>query len=341
MAGKRVRLIDVAEKAGVSRATASRVLSGVDRNVAPRLTQAVEEAARELGYVPHLSARALRTGHISTVGIVVPTLANPYFVALVDHLSNALEKRGIDLLIADSRNSVKREKSHLIRLSQGKVDALALVPVSYEHSHVGIEAAMKYVRVVQCDRYTRNSQAPAVVLDNDKAMSTLINYFNKIGRTNVVYVGAEIECSSGFERMNAFKKYVGDDSRLIITQSFSTSSGREAAKRLLASHVPCDAIICGADVLALGVHSSLQHKGCRFPDDYALASFDDSELVQLTDPQISSLHHPLEQMAEDTAALLFPSQEKNEHDQLYSYAPTFIERASTQEGCNNEIVLQP
>lgn len=327
---QRVRLIDVAEAAGVSRATASRVLSGSPRIVDPVLAERVWTVARRIGYRPHLSARALRTGQTGTLGIVVPTLTNPYFVALAEAFARQARDGGADLLIADSRNDVESEATHLRRLTDGRVDAIAVVPVSSAASGAAVREASGSVPVAQVDRSTEDGGTTAVVLDNAAGVRRLVDHLRDVGRTRLAYVGAETASSAGAERLAAFTELAGPDSPATLVSDFSTSAGREAARRLLDAGGDIDAVVCGADVLAVGVHSTLQRSGVSLPHDLALVSFDDSELLELTDPPITSLHPPIDEIAQRTLALLTGEDEAWREPHVERLAPGLVIRESTR-----------
>ncbi|MBM9463949.1 LacI family DNA-binding transcriptional regulator [Aeromicrobium sp. YIM 150415] len=327
---QRVRLIDVAEAADVSRATASRVLSGSPRNVDPVLAERVWAVARRIGYRPHLSARALRTGQTGTVGIVVPTLTNPYFVALAEAFAGESRDRGADLLIADSRNDVESEAAHLRRLTDGRVDAIAIVPVSYEDSGAALVEARDAVPLAQVDRRTRDGNTAAIVLDNITGVRLLIEHLREAGRERIAYVGAETASSSGAERLAAFTDIAGEHAPVTVVSEFSTSAGREAARHLLDSTTDIDAIVCGADVLAVGVHSTLQRSGVSLPGDIALVSFDDSELLELTDPPITSLSPPVGEIARRTTELLMGEGDAWREPSVERLVPGLVIRESTQ-----------
>mgnify|MGYP005984064879 CR=1 FL=1 len=327
---QRVRLIDVAEAAGVSRATASRVLSGSPRHVDPVLAERVWAVARRIGYRPHVSARALRTGQTGTIGIVVPTLANPYFVALAEAFASETRERGADLLIADSRNDLDSETTHLRRLADGRVDAIALVPVSYEDSGAALVEARDAVPIVQVDRRTRSGNTAAIVLDNVAGIRLLIDHLRSAGHERIAYVGAETASSSGAERLAAFSDLAAPGSPTTVVSEFSTSAGREAARHLLDSAADIDAIICGADVLAVGLHSTLQRSGVSLPGDIAVVSFDDSELLELTDPPITSLAPPVREIARRTAELVMGEGEDWREPTVERREPGLVVRESTR-----------
>jgi len=112
------------------------------------------------------------------------------------------------------------------------------------------------------------------------------------GRQRIVFVGAEQETSAGRERLAAFRARARPGDSEILLPHFSTSGGRDAATELLrAGNLP-DAALCSADVLAVGLLSTLLKEGVRVPDDIAITGFDGTDLLELIDPPISALHHP-------------------------------------------------
>ena len=295
---KRAKLSDVAKHAGVSIATASRVLSKAPRRVDPELANRVRNAADELGYQLDLTARALRTGKTGTIGIIVPSLANPYFVQLVDAIATAAHSFEAEVVTADSRNSIDFEADHLDRLSAGRVDSIVLVPVSSSESGEAIDLTLAKLPLVQIDRYAKETDCPAVVLDNYQAMQLLVDHLTDVGRTRPAFVGAESRSSSGSERLSAFREICGEESPALTLEEFSMSSGREAANMLMNSIDSIDSIICGADVLAIGLQATLQRSGLEVPSQISLCSFDNSEPLSLLNPAITSIIPPLNVMAE-------------------------------------------
>ncbi|WP_404869936.1 LacI family DNA-binding transcriptional regulator [Kitasatospora griseola] len=322
------RLLDVAAAAGVSRATASRVLAGTPRNVDPELARRVEDAARELGYRTNHSARALRTGTTGTVGVVVPSLANPYFVQLADAIAQQVRAAGGQLVVSDAANSVEIEAEQIETLLGGRVDGLVVVPVSAAASGPAVRAAAKRAPLVLFDRWARGSGTVAVTLDNAAAMRLLLDHLDTLGRHRIALVAADQASSSGAERLAAFTEARGTGAATVLLPSFTTDAGRTAARRIAAQRDEIDAVVCGADVLAVGLVSTLQRSAVSVPGEIAVTGFDDTEILELLDPPITSIRHPLTAMAERTLTLLqAPARERAES--VERFAPQLVVRAST------------
>ncbi|BAJ27320.1 MULTISPECIES: LacI family DNA-binding transcriptional regulator [Kitasatospora] len=322
------RLLDVAAAAGVSRATASRVLAGTPRNVDPDLARRVEEAAQRLGYRTNHSARALRTGTTGTVGVVVPSLANPYFVQLADAIAQQVRAAGGQLVVSDAANSPTIEAEQIETLLSGRVDGLLVVPVSAAASGAAVRAAAGRAPVVLFDRWARGSGTVAVTLDNAAAMGLLLDHLDGLGRRRIAMVAAGQASSSGAERLAAFTAARGADAPTVLLPSFTTDAGRTAGRRIAGRRAEIDAVVCGADVLAVGLVSTLQRAGVSVPGEIAVTGFDDTELLELLDPPITSLRHPLAAMAERALALLqAPAADRTED--VERFTPQLVVRSST------------
>ena len=323
------RLVDVAKLAGVSRATASRVIAGTPRNVAPELVERVERAARELGYHTNQSARALRTGTTGTFGVVVPSLSNPYFVQLIEALSRRVRADGGVLVVSDAANDPDIEAHEIETLVNGQIDGLIVVPVAAASSGLAIRAAAEIRPIVLFDRWAEQSGTVAVTMDNHAAISMLIDHLREHGREKIALVAAEQSSSSGAERSAAFRDRLGDAGRTIVLPTITTDAGRKAGRQLIRMGSDVDAVICAADVLAIGLVTTLNRAGVAVPDDVAVTAFDDTTILEVLDPPLTSIRHPLDQMADRAIALLHGDPAERE-ERVERFAPELVVRTSSR-----------
>jgi LacI family transcriptional regulator len=286
---RRATLKDVASRAGVSAATASRVLSGVERNVDAALVTRVRDAQLALGYRVNAAARALRIQSTGSVGLLVPAIDNAYFAELVAAYSRALDADGRRLVTIDTNESVASERRQLADMDRVLVDAVLVVPVDHAESAPALTALSAGHRLVQVDRVADGVDAPFVHLDNASGMRLLVAHLRELGRRRIVLVDAQQRSSASHERTRAFTEIAGPDDAVLAMPSFTVSSGTDAARELLTRHPDADAVICTADVVALGVLTALQHAGRRVPDDIALASFDGTSLADIAAPGLTTL----------------------------------------------------
>ncbi|MFC4948047.1 LacI family DNA-binding transcriptional regulator [Pseudonocardia sp. GCM10023141] len=293
----RTTLLDVARAAGVSKSTASRVLSGVDRNVDAELAERVLQAGERLGYRVNAVARALRRQTTGSFGVLVPSIRNPYFVHLVDAFSQVASRSGMGVILADSLDDPDVEAERLEMLRDSFVDGIVVVPTSMTRSGPAIRQAAERTRVVQVDRWATGAGCGFVGVDNAAGVAALVAHLRAAGRTRIRYVGAEQEASASAERLAAFRELAGPGDAEMLLPHFSTTAGRDAAHVLLAAPELPDAVLCAADVLAVGLLSTLQRRGVRVPRDVAVTAFDGTDLLELVDPPITALHHRLDAIA--------------------------------------------
>jgi LacI family transcriptional regulator len=269
----------------------------------------VLEASERLGYRANPVARALRRQSTGNFGILVPSIRNPYFVHLVDAFTQVASRSGIGVVLADSGDDPEVEATRIEAFHHSFVDGLAVVPTSLTRSGEAIRLACERSRVVQVDRWATGAGCGFVGVDNEAGIDTVIDFLRDSGRQRIVFVGAEQETSAGDERLGAFRARARPGDSEILMSHFSTSAGREAAKQLLQAGDLPDAALCSADVLAVGLLSTLLKEGVRVPDDIAITGFDGTDLLELVDPPISALRHPVEEIAARALGMLLGTEE--------------------------------
>jgi LacI family transcriptional regulator len=303
---RRVRLRDVAQRAGVSTSTASRVLSGSPR-VSPAARRAVIEASARLGYRGDRIARALRTRRTGTIGMLVPDIANPFFAELIESVTRELEAVGVDLLLADSHGSVEAEARWLVRLSERRVDGLLVVPVHHHRSRAALQRVADGLALVQLDREVDGLRADFVGVDNDEGLTAIVAHLTECDIGKVAMVGGPESSSTGRNRARAFDRAIANSASLTVSTresgEFSTAFGREAARRILRRVQP-EAIVCGSDIIALGVMAELRRCRVAVPGEVLVTGFDGIMMAELTEPALTTVVQPSGAIAAEACRLL-------------------------------------
>jgi LacI family transcriptional regulator len=303
---QRVTVRDVAAAAGVSPATASRVLAN-HATVSPELARRVLDASTRLGYSANIIARALRTQRTGTIGVVVPAISNPYFIGVVEALEQELARSDRSLMLCDAGGSVATEAKRVDLLARHMVDGLVIVPVSATGSREALVAAAQRVPVVQFDRFVEGAGIDHVGSDEAEGMRQVVAHLREQGCETFAYVGAEPTVTTATERLSAFRTLTRASRRAPAPEylrDFSTAWGVAAAQHLLATGPLPDAVVCGADVVAIGLLSALRDAGVDVPGTVAVVGFDDTDLDAVTTPRLSSVRQPLDAMAHETVRLL-------------------------------------
>ena len=303
---RNVTLLDVAEAAGVSIATASRALAGKDR-VSRNTIERVRTIAADLGYRVDPIARALREGSTRIIGMIVPVIGNPFFAQLVDAVEEQVHRSGFELLLADSHGFVSEEARRLTVFGERKVDGVAIVPSDRITSAAGLRTLRENVAVVQLDRSTGSSVADFVGVDNDAGIRLILEHLLERGVRSVVFAGADDITSNGAERWDAFQR-AASASPLPVTApfrgEFSIASGTAAADELLARGPLPDAVVAGSDLIAIGLIARLRERGVRVPEDVLVTGFDGTELSQIYSPSITTVVQPVEEIATEAISYL-------------------------------------
>jgi len=326
-----VKMRDVADAAGVSVATVSRVLSG-SRRVDAALTERVLTAQAELDYRTNLLASSLRRQRTDTVGMVVPQVANPYFSALMQAVGRRLQAVGKTVLLLDAENDPRVEAEGLYRLLDRSIDGLLAIPVDERASSPALTEAARRVRLVQLDRAAKDVDADLVAVDHHAGIGAVVAHLVDLGRDDLAFISAEPRDSTARERATAFDAAIGAHGlrhHSTLFGEYTVDWGREAALRLFENGPLPGAIVCGNDLIALGVLAVSREAGVAVPERVALTGYDDIGFATLTSPALTTVRQPLEALAEAAVARLLRSPDEDEEPLVQRFAPALVVRRST------------
>lgn len=293
-ARSRPNLEDVAARAGVSRATVSRVVNG-QPSVAPGIRERVQQAIDELGYVPNQAARALMTNRSGAVALVASEPAarvfgDPFFSGIVRGVSLETNRAGLQLvlLMAQDFEDLDRVKQFLRR---SPVDGAMLIS---GHDGDGLPAELERLQTpyIIGGRPTHpRLLAPFVDNDNRAGAELATNHLRSIGRGRIATVTGPLDMSAGVDRLAGFRKALDgqlhDD--LVEEGDFTVRGGEAATDRLLERAPDLDGLFAASDLMALGALTALRRAGRRVPDDVAVVGFDDNEFALTADPQLTTI----------------------------------------------------
>ncbi|MFC6356561.1 LacI family DNA-binding transcriptional regulator [Luethyella okanaganae] len=330
----KVTIKTVAEHAGVSTATVSRALSGTGL-VSPELRLAVTKAAEKLGYSGNTVARALRSSRTNAVGMVVPEIANPFMTDLVQEVEQSLHLHGIQLLLCNSRQDPSRERAALTSLIGRRVDGLIICPVDATSSFAGVEAAVQSLPVVQVDQRIEGLNADWVGVDDETAMRLIVEHLSSQGVTSAAFAGSKENDSSSKARLDAFLRHAGalgisvaKDN--IFLDRYSVDCGRESMERLIRSGSLPNALVCAADIIAIGALQTCHAQKITVPDDLLITGFDDIEFANLCTPRLTTVRQPLKAIANHAVDILRSVHAEDDHAAVrLALAPTLVIRESS------------
>ena len=295
-----VTLADVARAAGVSKATASRALSRPDM-VAADTRKRVLAVAATMGFEFNASARALTTGRTGLIGVLVPSLANPYFAPIVTGVQRALSAHGENILLAVSEGSQSSEHELAGKLAS-RVDGLVFIaPVSPDSA---IRSFTSKLPVVTVDRTV--PAVPGVLIDTPGGVADIVTHLAGLGHRAIAYVGGP-DGSWMAERRNSAVEEAARRSGVDLT-ALGPVGPRIDAGLAVAEHIAAErsvtAVVAYSSYLLLGLHLGLREAGVRVPEDISLAAADDLTAISADRPDTTALRVPLEEAGISAVRLL-------------------------------------
>ena len=310
MADPPVTLKDVAARARVHPATASRALNPETRLLVREDTaQRVLEAAAELGYRPNTVARSLRTRRSHSVGVLIPDLNNPLFPPIVRGIEDRLAAAGYVALIGNTDGDADRERMLFEQMRARHVDGLVLATV-----HLGdpllAESARADLPVVLMNRLAHDYSLPSVSVDNERGIRMAVAHLASLGHTRIAHIAGPQEVSTGLARYRGFiaameAHGLAADPELIVTaKSFSIDEGLRCAQLLLTGDRGCTAVAAGNDMLAIGCYAALDEAGLSCPGDVSVIGFNDMPFIDRLRPPLSTIRFPHYQVGTEAAQLL-------------------------------------
>jgi LacI family transcriptional regulator len=331
-----VTLRDVAQRAGVHPATASRALSPATRLLVSDATaRRVVQAAAELGYRPNAMARSLRTRRSHTIGVLIPDLNNPLFPPMVRGLEDRLAADGYVALLGNTDGRLDREQQVFEQMRARSVDGYALATASLS-SPVLAEAARDGLTVVLMNRLAEDYDFPAVSVDNERGARLAVAHLAALGHARIGYIAGPQGLSTGLNRYRGFLAGMHDAGLTVppgsvaFADAFSIEEGHRCGRRILADRPQCTALAAGNDMLAVGCYAALEEAGLDCPADVSVVGFNDMPFIDRLRPPMTTVAFPHYQLGTEAARLLLERLSGSEKPPTILYlAPELVVRGST------------
>ena len=285
----RPTLVTVARLAGVSVASASRVLSG--GQATEDMVRRVREAAAQLDYVPDTAARSLRARRTNQLAFAVPDVGNPAYVAMMRGIESVTRESGYRLLVQSTGGDVAAEMSLIDSLGQRYVDGLIIVPIRITDELLR-SLAVPAAPIAVVTSLPDGAPVDNVRTDSGLGVTFVIEHMLKSGRRAFAMLNGPADTVPGAERLRGFVAAVDKAGLRSVGIEFATdftyAAGLVAARDLLARGLP-DAIVCGNDLLAFAAIRTLREEGYDVPGDVAVAGIDDTDLAEMHLPSLTSV----------------------------------------------------
>ena len=301
---------EVAKRAGVSTATVSRVMSGINHAVSPETRERVMEAVRSLRYEPNAAARNLRTLRSGQLLVMVPDISNPFFSLILKGIEDAAMRAGYSVLLGDTQHDPKREERYALMLKKKEADGLIFLGHRVPNEIVRLvkELAPRCAPVVNGCEFTPSIGLPGVHIDNARAAYEAMGHLYGLGHRRIGIVTGPLISPLSQDRLQGTMlraKEAGSQSTLtVLTGDFSIESGVEAAVQLLEKAEPPTAIFCFSDEMAIGAMDGARRRGLRIPEDLSIVGFDDIRFARHLSPPLTTVAQPMRAIGEGCVRLL-------------------------------------
>ena len=295
---KRVTRSDVARYAGVSTAVVSYVVNEGPRPVAAATAERVRNAIRVLGYRPNVSAQALRTGTTRLLGFIFPEIDNPLWAEFALAVGGAAAKRGFDLILANSEGDATVERQHILNLAARQVDGIIITSVLARPDVAALPNTG--IPTILLNTFREVPAFNSVGVDAFQGAYEGVQHLIGHGHTTVGLIiggggGADIELREAAWLQATRDAGLPDGP--IGRDSFSREGGYRAGLRLFAGSSRPSAVFVSSDLQAIGLYRALYELGLSVPGDVAVVAFDGTKESEFTNPQLTVVQQPVEEMA--------------------------------------------
>ena len=325
-------IYQVAERAGVSLSTVSRVLNG-KASVNKVLRERVEKAVEELNYRPNSVARSLANSRTDSIGVLVPELNAPFFGDLMQAVESTLRAADKHVIITVGRNCLETEKDAVEFLISRNCDALIMHAEALSDEYL-LELNQSKLPIALVNRQVEGLSEACTTLDNEKGGYLATRHLLELGHKNIAYISGPIEKRDAKLRLEGHNRALSEagvspNSELIFEGNYTEEDGKLGLLELMARDQPFTALVCANDWMASGAISCARDLGMSLPHDLSIVGFDDVVFAHHVFPRLTTVSNPVANMAEMSAKYILNKVYGQANDVQLSFEPTLILREST------------
>ncbi|WP_214229214.1 LacI family DNA-binding transcriptional regulator [Pedobacter sp. B4-66] len=334
---KKVSIKDIAKLLGISISTVSFVVNGKakEKRISEPLTKKVLELVEELGYKPDALAKSFRTGKTNIIGFLVDDISEPFFSGIARFIDEKASQNGYKIIYSSTRNN-KTKAQELLQIFQDRhVDGYIIaLPNGLEDEVKSLTMSRK--PVVLFDRYFPDIKADFVIINNHQGTFNAVKHLKDKGYRNIGFITIDTIEQQMLDRLSGYEDAVKSEGLKSCVKKLTYGSSSELIHDVadfLKEEKGLDAIICATNYITMAGLRAIQQLGLKIPDDIALLSFDDFELLEFSAPPITAVAQPLEEIAENIMKILLKrlgSSKSDEEQQIEVVLPTVLNvRSST------------
>jgi len=304
----------IAEKAGVSTATVSRVLSGFP-GVREKTKKKVIKITSELNYEVDGIARSLRQKKTFKIGVIVGNVLSQFYTVLAKSIEDIANKYGYSVILCNGDDDPEKELNYLKVLRSSRVDGIIIVPTGKNAGYIN-NLLQSNIKIVLVDRLIEGVDCDAVLVDNEKGAYTAVKYLIDKGYKKIAIIDGLIDVTTGKERLKGYLRALNENNisrndDFIKIKDFKKRSGIMFANELLENKNKPEAIFVANLDLTLGALLSIKSLGLKIPDDIAVIGFDDSDWAQILESPLTTISQPVYDLGTTAAEMLIKNIEND------------------------------
>ncbi len=333
---KKISIKDIAKALGVSITTISFVLNGMgeEKRISSELIKRVLVYVEEVGYKPSVFARGLRTGKSYTIGLLVESIANPFFAKIAGIIEEKAAKKGYKIIYGSTNNETEKTRSLISVFSDRKIDGYIVA------APAGIKDEINSLKksglpVVLFDRKVEGiSNIDYICVDNFQSVYNAVEHLLEGGYRNIALVTLDSLQSQMQERLIAYEQAVADNQLTVLLKELSYYQSNEQMISQITAFLKrkpqIDAVIFTTNYLGLNGLRAIRALELRIPADLGVLVFDDGDLFELYTPSITTIRQPIEKMAEQAISVMLSKLKNNKLESKTVVLPTTLKiREST------------
>lgn len=315
---KQATIYDIAKLANTSATTVSRVLSNSDYPVSIELSKRIKKAAKELNYVPNMVGRQLKKKDSMTIGVIVPTISNPFYSDVVLGIEEVARKNGYNVLLCNYRQDPELERNYLQTLFEAQVRGVVISSITAQSSLLN-DYQNRGLNIVTIDQAIEDAQAYQIGFDYRQSGYLATKHLIDKGHKKIAFVTAPLDRPS---RQGTYLGYLDalqegqleHDERWVqgfrlsegkfYGNAFEFENGKNLVKHLLELDERPTAIFCINDMTAFGVLNELNNRGIRVPEEMSVVGLDNIEMAKMVTPALTTIEHPKYEMGKFAGNML-------------------------------------
>ena len=295
--GHQITMKEIAKKLGVSVSTISRALKD-SPELHPETKRRIVEAAKEMNYQPNLLAQSLRISRSKTLGVIVPEITSHFFASCISGIQDMANKRGYNVMICQSNESIEQEKANIRTLVSSQVDGL-LISLSretnqFEHLY---DLYDREINFVLFDRVQEDIPVSKVTFNDAGGAYQVTKHLLENGSRRIVYVSGPEDLYISKKRKEGYLRALAEfgvhqDNSLVKITDLTEAGNIKVAREILTMRPRPDAVFCMIDPVAVDVLTEWKSQGIRIPEDIALAGFTNNPTSAVVEPPLTTVSQP-------------------------------------------------